>query len=144
MAMHTLLEGWQASSITVKLAVVGTFVVIAAILVIGVSGLVSHYKDRAADAKQAELKAEGDEHRKRADEAEVKAKLLEERIKDQDLIIKAAGQKAEAAAAKVEDENQKFNTEMAAIGAAVDPCERVKRVCARLAIKPADCTCTAN
>lgn len=144
MITQQILGIWTSSSILAKVGMCAALLVPILLVAGATRSCVSDYKDKQADKKQVELKAEGEVHRKRADEAEVKAKLLEERIQDQELIIKAAGRKAEAAAAKVIDEDKKFTEEMAAIGAPVDPCERVKRICLRLSIKPEDCTCTSN
>lgn len=144
MSFPYLVAGFKTLSLTAKIGIGVALLVLLLIVAGGTRSCVSSYKDKQADKKQAELKAEGDEHRKRADEAEAKAKELEGKIAVQELIIKAAGQKAEAAAQKVQDETKKFEDEMAAIGAPIDPCERVKRICVRLAIKPADCTCTSN
>lgn len=144
MALTQLANQFRALSIVAKLGIGVSVLVVLALVSGATTGIVSHYKDRASDKQQATLKAEGDAHRQRADEAEAKAKAYESLIKDQELIIKAAGQKAEVAAAKVQDENKKFEDEMAAVGDDVDPCERVRRICKRLAIKPADCACTSN
>ena len=144
MAFTQLAQQFSLLSLTAKIGIGLALLVAFLIVAGGTRSCVSSYKDRQADKKQAELKAEGDAHRQRADEAEAKAKELEGRIAVQELIIKAAGQKAEAAAQKVEDETKKFEDEMAAIGAPVDPCGRVKRICLRLRIAPADCTCSSN
>ncbi len=130
-----LRNAWLLSSIASKVAVLAVIVIVIALAVGATHRMVSHYKDRQADKAIAAEHAKSEEHRQRADEAEAQAKLLE-------LTVKAAGQKVEAIAAKVTDEDKRYQDEQTAIGADVDLCERLKRACARLQLPPAQCPCS--
>ena len=142
--MHALIQFWSTSSTGLKLGVGAVLLLLFIITFRATQGWVSHYKDKQADKAIAAEREKSEEHRKRADAAEARAKELEGDLKVQDMVIKAAGAKAEAVAAKVKDEDAKFQQELESIGADVDPCERVKRVCTRLHIAPKDCSCTSN
>jgi len=148
---YSVTQFWQSSSIGLKLALgMGLLVVI--LLTFGTTkSCVSAYKDRQADKAIAAAQAESTEHRKRADEAELKARQDEARRKDSDAkaalaeaAVNAAGAKAEAIAEKVKAEDAKLTEELQRVGDVVEPCERVRRVCARLRIKAEDCSCTSN
>lgn len=146
MAMHALVEGWRASSINVKLGVAGCLVVVAAILIIGTQGIVSHYKDRKFDKKQTELKAQSDEHRKRADEAEAKARALETDVKISQLAVEAAGAKVAEKQELLKQEDARATEDLQNAGQEVDAAERCRRLCARaiklkLIAANADCGC---
>jgi hypothetical protein len=106
-----------------------------------VSVWVSNRKDRAFEKREAAREVERQElilqreyHKNRADVFEVEAKLKE-------LVIDAAGQRAETLLAEAERLDDEFKKEMDSIGAPVDIAERCRRICARLKLKPEDCGC---
>lgn len=145
MMARTLKEGWSMSSLAVKTGAIAICLIVALMLIGSTAGIVSHFKDRAADKAIAAERAKSEEHRQRADEAEAKAKEFEAQRALAEMAVQAAGSRAEAIAGKVKDADKALVDEMQRIGEPVaDPCERVRRVCVRLNIPPADCVCTSN
>ncbi len=140
-----LRSAWSLTTLPVKAGIIVTGVILIALAIGMTHRLVSSYKDRRADAAIAAERAKSEEHRQRADEAEAKAKELVTQVALQEVAIQAAGTKATAIAEKVKTEDAKLVEEMQRIGEPInDPCERVRRVCARSGIAPKDCACTSN
>lgn len=142
---HALKLFWQSSSILAKVVVGVVLLILLALAFQGGSSCRSHLADKRADKKQAELQAEADAAKARADEWEAKAREYAAQAKLAEVAVQAAGAKAEAIAEKIKVEDAKLVEELKQVDNPVaDPCERVARVCERLRIKPADCSCTNN
>jgi hypothetical protein len=141
---YSVTQFWASSSIGLKFAL-GVVLLVIILVTFGTTrSCVSAYKDRKADEAIAEERAKSEEHRKKADEAEAKAKEDEAKRALAEMAVQAAGAKAEAIAEKVQIEDAKLTEELQRVGDSIEPCERVRRVCARLRINPADCSCTSN
>lgn len=144
-AIRQITGQFTTLSLAAKIGIGIAILVVIALLLGGTAGIVSHFKDKKADRAIAAERAKSEEHRQRADEAEERAKGLATKAAVAEVAIQAVGAKAEAIAEKIKVEDAKLIEEMERIGEPVDdPCVRVKRICAKLSIKPADCTCTAN
>jgi hypothetical protein len=145
MAFPQLYMQFKSLSLFAKLGIGVALLVAFLIVAGGTKSCVSHFKDRQADKAIAEERARGEEHRQRADEWEAKAREYAAQAKLAEVAVQVAGAKVEAVAEKIKVEDAKLVEEMQRIGEPVDdPCIRVRRVCERLRIRPADCACTAN
>jgi outer membrane murein-binding lipoprotein Lpp len=110
----------------------------------GVGGCVSKIKDRRFDAAIQKERAERDKFKQKADEAEERAKAAEADKARYQAAFEIAGTKAQAAMDKVQDAENKFNQEVADISNPVDPCERLKRIRAKLGLPETACTTEEN
>jgi hypothetical protein len=129
-----------------KLAIgVGLLVVI--LLTFGTTkSCVSAYKDRKADEAIAEERAKGEEHRKKADEAEAKAKALETDKKIAELAIEAISKENAKKQELLKAEDARATEDAERAGQDVDAAERCRRLCDRarklkLIAANADCGC---
>lgn len=140
--LDRLTAAFKESSLLAKVGLGAGLIVLILLIAGGTRSCVSHYKDRQADQAIAEERAKSEEHRKRADAAEAKAREFEGQIKLAEMAVQAAGVKAEAIADKVKVEDAKLTEELQRVGDSIEPCERVRRVCSRLGIPAKDCSCT--
>ena len=143
---YSVTQFWKSSSIGLKVALgVGLLVVI--LLTFGTTkSCVSAYKDRKADKAIAEERAKGEEHRKKADEAEAKAKALETDKRIAELAVEAAGKKVAEKQELLKQEDARATEDAEAAGQDVDAVERCRRLCDRakrlkLIAANADCGC---
>lgn len=144
--VSTLTGAWRDSSIMARAAIVIIPLIAIAIIIISTQGIVSHYKDRRADKAIAEERAKSEEHRKRADDAEERAKQLAVDAKIASLAVEAAGKNAAEKQAQLKVEDQRAADDAAVAGETVDATERCRRLCERaqrlkLIKQDADCGC---
>lgn len=114
----------------------------------GGSSCASHRRDKAFEEKEAkaveareQLTLERDAAITRANDYERVAAEAEAKRATFESLVNALGAKADELKVKAENEEKKFDEEMAAIGAAIDPVERCRRICQRLRLSTADCAC---
>jgi hypothetical protein len=104
-----------------------------------VSGIRSHYQNKAFEKETAKLKAQSAADRQRGDEAEERAKAAEtDKLKYQ-LAFELAGKDAQQAMEKVKDAETKYNQDAESINNDIDECERYNRIRAKLKLQPVKC-----
>lgn len=143
---------WTGLSLTAKL--IALAVTAAIFLTLGyliwdwLSALASGRADARIEVLEQERTAERAEWQREIDRAIARAEAAEkqeEEARAKELIaraaVEAAGQRAETALKKAEEADEQFKQEMADIGADVDVCARLRRVCSRLGIADKDCPC---
>lgn len=146
MAFPQLYMQFKSLSLFAKLGIGMALLVLLLIVAGGTRSCVSSYKDAQADKKQAQLKAEGDAHRQRADEWEAQAKALETDKKIAELALERISKENAAKQALLKQEDARAAEDAAAAGQDVDAVERCRRLCDRakrlkLIAANADCGC---
>jgi hypothetical protein len=130
---------WQMQPRPTRFVLIGSVVVIVMLIVGGVGGIVSAYKDRAFARKVEALKAERQKDIECANAAEERAKSAEAEKAKFQIAFELAGKDAEKAMKKVEDAQTKFNQETERINSDMDDCARYNELRTKLKLKPADC-----
>lgn len=146
MPLANFIAGFKASSLLAKASIGAAVLVPMVIIAGGTRSCVSSVKDARFDKAQQELKAESDGHRKRADEAEQKARALETDAKIASLAVEAAGVKVAEKQELLKQEDARATEDAAVAGETVDAVERCRRLCSRaiklkLIVATADCGC---
>lgn len=125
---------------TAKLMLFGAVVALVVVVGAGVGAGVSSWKERAYEAQERKRAAERDALAidrdaalRRAEAAEAQIPLLRQDIKDRDALIAKASAKIQQADAARQAAVEEYEAEQDTLSLPVDPAERRRRACSRLA-----------
>ena len=136
--MNHILTAWRNLPTLWKGVVIGGILLLLLISNSTVGGIVSHIKDRAADAREAKKEAERqvleDERNVaigRAEASESREKDLRTQLTIHEISARAMSEQARQIAERLKEDDEKYVEEMRAVDVDVEYCDRIRRICAR-------------